>query len=334
MRSIILCTVISLVSSATVAQSLNVYSFRKAELIRPLITQFEQQTGITVNLVSGKADHLIKRLATDGKKSHADVLLTVDVARLENAKTLGLLSPINSDKLNRNIPATLRDKGNYWFGLSIRARTLFVAKEKVNFLNLKDYLDLAHPQWRGKICIRKGTHYYNRSMVAALIHNNGHEATKNWIEAISKNLAKRPNGGDRDQLRSLATGYCEIALANSYYYGMLAASPKALDRKVYDQVAILWPNQSKAGTHVNISGAAMTKASKNKQQAIAFIEYLTTKEAQKTYSETNFEYPVRADIKPSEMLTTWGRFKGDKQAITQLTKYHAQATALIKSSNW
>jgi len=334
MRCLIFFILLSAIPNIALADSLNVYSFRKAELIRPLIAQFEHQTGITVNLVSGKADQLIKRLAEDGNDSRADVLLTVDVARLENAKQRGLLTPIHSERLNSNVPHTLRDSDNFWFGLSIRARTLFVAKARVDKTSLTSYQDLTLAQWRGKLCIRKGMHYYNRSMVAAFIHNNGVTATKQWVDAISLNLAKRPNGGDRDQLRSLAAGYCDVAIANSYYYGMLASSPKALDRSVYEQVAILWPNQNKHGTHLNISGAAITKASKNKLQAIKFIEFLTTKAAQKTYSEINFEYPVRKDVMPSEMLRTWGEFKGDEEAISHLSNFHLQAKQLIENSNW
>jgi len=317
-----------------IADSLNVYSFRKAELIRPLITQFEQQTGIAVNLVSGKADHLIARLANDGENSLADVLLTVDVARLEDAKRRGLLAPIHSALLDNNIPHSLRDSNNFWFGLSIRARTLFIAKARVAENSLTRYQDLVLPRWRGKICARKGSHYYNRSMVAAFIHNEGYAATKEWVNAISLNLAKRPNGGDRDQLRSLAAGYCDVAIANSYYYGMLATSAKAIDRRVYQQVAILWPDQQDRGTHLNISGAAVTKASRNKKQAIKFIEFLTTKAAQKIYSEINFEYPIRKDVLPSAMLRTWGTFKGDEQAIAYLSGYHKQAKQLIEHSNW
>jgi len=325
---------VTMTAQATDIESVNVYSFRKAELIQPLIDQFTKQSGIKVHLVSGKANALLARLTQDGERSLADVLLTVDVARLEDAKVKGLLAPVKSGVLQSNIPVAFRDHGNYWFGLSIRARTIFVAKDRVPTTRITSYQDLALPQWRGKLCVRKGSHYYNRSMVAAFIYHDGIEHTQQWVNALSSNLAQRPNGGDRDQLRNLAAGYCDIAIANSYYYGMLATSHSAFDRSVYDKVSILWPNQKKHGTHLNISGAAVTKASKNKANAIKFIEFLTTPAAQKIYSETNYEYPIRKDVLANGMLRAWGGFIGDEQAIAHLSSFHEQAKKIIKKSNW
>jgi iron(III) transport system substrate-binding protein len=312
----------------------NVYSFRQAELIAPLINEFTLQTGIKVNIVSGKADKLMKRLINDGNNSFADVLLTVDVARLEKAKELHLIQPISSVLLTRNIPSDLRDSENYWFGLSLRARAIFYNKQNVNPQQLSSYSALLNEQWRGKICSRKGSHMYNVSLVASFIYQQGFEWSEKWVNGFTKNLAMRPNGGDRDQIKKVAGNECDIAIANSYYYGMLSVSDKQIDRDAYQKVGIFFPHTNNLGTHVNISGAALTSSAKNKLNAIKFIEFLTTPSAQKIYANSNHEYPVRLDMKAGSLLESWGKLSPDTKSIRKLSRYHEKAKAIIKKSNW
>ncbi len=331
----IICTNILYVDKVyAVQQSVNIYSFRKTELIEPLLNEFRQQTGIKVNVVSGKADVLMDRLIADGDNSFADVLLTVDVARLERAKQLNLIQPIHSTFLTDNIPKKLRDPENYWYAVSLRARAIFYAKATKENVNITHYQQLTDKKWRGKICSRKGSHFYNRSMIASFIYRYGEQWTDNWIEQFVKNLAERPHGGDRDQLRKIAKGNCDLAIANTYYYGMLSASNKQSDRQVYQQVGVVFPNAKQQGVHVNISGAAVTRAAKNKDNAIRFVEFLATLDAQKIYTEMNYEYPVRTELSAASMLNSWGIPKMDIDAILHLTKYHQQAMQLINKHHW
>ncbi|NQY88920.1 MAG: extracellular solute-binding protein [Colwellia sp.] len=312
----------------------NVYSFRQAELITPLINEFTKQTAIKVNLVSGKADKLMQRLIDDGDNSFADVLLTVDVARLEKAKQLNLIKPINSALLHTNIPENLRDDENFWFGLSVRVRAIFYAKDKISPDQIPTYESLLNSRWQGKICSRKGNHMYNLSMLASFIYRYGTSWSENWVKKFSNNLAMRPNGGDREQLRKVARGECDVAIANSYYYGMLSASASQSDREVYQKVGIVLPKNNDIGSHINISGAALTSASKNKVNAIKFIEFLTTKKAQKIYANNNYEYPIHPDMEASKLLKSWGKLTADTGSIRQLTKYHPQAREMVKRYSW
>ncbi|WP_181902127.1 extracellular solute-binding protein [Thalassotalea euphylliae] len=315
-------------------ESVNVYSFREAKLIAPIIERFSQATGIKVNVVSGKADKLLNRLIKDGDNSFADVLLTTNVARLEKAKQLGLLQPIDSVYLKTHVPAPLRDRQGYWHGLSIRARAIFYARDKVNPASITRYRDLTASQWQGRICTRKGSHIYNRSMLASFVALHGQASAKRWTQGLVANLAMRPTGGDRDQLRNINSGKCDLAIANSYYYGMMSQSASQQDREVYANLGVIWPEQAGAGTHVNISGAAITSAAKNKQNAQAFIEFLLTEQAQEMYADINHELPIRRDIQASGLVGSWGDFKGDIDSVQQLYSHLAAADSIIADTSW
>lgn len=315
-------------------QSVNIYSFRKAHLIAPLLHEFTLQTGIKVNVVTGQADKLIERLIQDGDASFADLLLTNDVSRLERAKELNLLQAVESKFIDENIPTTLREKNGYWFALSLRARAIFYAKNRIDSRLLQSYQDLAHPRWRGKICSRKGEHPYNRTMVASFIALKGFPWAKRWVKGFSDNLAMRPHGGDKEQLRKLARGNCDIAIANSYYFGQLARSEEQRDRDIYQQIGIILPHTNKQLSHVNISGAAVTKAAKNKYNAIRLIEFLSTPQAQQVYAQSHYEYPIRGDIYEGELLHSWGKLADDTEVLLDLYPYHQQATKLINKHNW
>ena len=315
-------------------RTVNIYSFRQVELIQPLIKEFSEETGIKVNVVSGKADKLMQRLVQDGEDSFADVLLTVGAARLDKAKQLKLIKPINSPILLANVPKDLRDHENYWFGLSLRVRAIIYAKDKVKPQLLPSYQSLLNKRWRGKICSRSGNNYYNRAMVANFIYHYGEKWTSNWVEKFSDNLAMRPNGNDRDQMRKVARGECDIAIANSYYYGMLSDSAKQSDRDVYQKLGIILPKSKDLSSHVNISGAALTNAAKNVDNAIAFIEFLTTKKAQKIYAQHNFEFPIRSEIPAGEFISTWGKLNANTKSVLHLSSFHKQAAEIISQSNW
>jgi iron(III) transport system substrate-binding protein len=330
----LLCNIFIIEKSYANKGSVNVYSFRQAELIDPLVNEFATQTGIKVNVVSGKADKLMQRLIQDGNSSFADVLLTVDVARLDKAKKLALIQPIHSKLLSNNIPKSLRDSENYWFGLSLRARAIFYAKSAINPELIDSYSALLNKRWRGRICSRKGNHFYNRSMVSSFIYQHGEKWSENWVNGFTQNLAMRPNGGDRDQLRKIARGECDLAIANSYYYGMLSVSDKQSDRDTYQKVGIIFPNDKGIGSHVNISGAALTSSARNKSNAIKFIEFLTTKKAQMIYANNNYEYPIRADMPAGELLNSWGILIPDTESIHNLPLYHQTAEAIINKNNW
>lgn len=312
----------------------NVYSFRQVALIAPLIEEFTQQTGIRVNVVSGKADKLMQRLIKDGDDSFADVLLTVGATRLNRAKKLALIKPIHSPLLLANVPEHLRDPENFWFGLSLRVRAIFYAKDRVDPQLLQSYESLLDPRWQGKICSRTGKHFYNRTMVASFIYHYGDDWTKKWVHNFSNNLAMRPNGNDRDQMRKVARGDCDIAIANSYYYGMFSNSAKQSDREAYQKLGVILPPNGSVGSHVNISGAALTSSAKNINNAIKFIEFLTTRKAQEIYAHTNFEFPIRQDVPTGDLIKSWGKLNADTLSIQHTVKYHQKAKEIISQSNW
>ena len=316
------------------AAEVNVYSARQEVLIRPLLDAFEAETGITVNIVSGKADALISRLRHEGRNTPADVLLTTDAGRLARAKGLGLLEPVRSAVLDAAIPAQYRDPDGAWFGLSMRARPIMYAKDRVRSAELSTYAALADPKWRGRICVRSSNSIYNQSMLAAMIAETGAAATEAWAKGLVANFGRPPQGGDRDQIRAVAAGECDLALANTYYLARLVTSSKASDREAASKVAVFWPNQDGRGAHVNISGAGVVRDAGNRAEAIRFIEFLAGPEAQKLYAEVVQEYPVRAGVPWSPVVAAWGRFKADDLNLSLLGEYNAAAVRLADRVGW
>ena len=313
----------------------NVYSAREETLIKPILDVFSEQTDIKVNLVTAKADALIERLQREGQDSSADVLLTVDVARLHRAKQAGLLQPIKSEMLTEIISPIYRDSDNQWFGLSVRARIITTVKGKLSLdEGSMRYESLADERWRGRICIRSSTNVYNQSLVASMIHANGSEATYDWAKALVANFARPPVGGDRDQVLAAAGGLCDIAVINTYYLAYMLANLDPVQKNAAEQMQVIWPNQADRGTHVNISGAGITRSAKNKDDAIRLLEFLVSKEAQYWYSNTNYEYPVRNDVKIGDILNSWGRFKADTIALDKLGELNAEAVKLMDKAGW
>lgn len=316
------------------AAEVNIYSARKEALIKPLLDQFTEETGIEVNLVTGKADTLLKRLEAEGKNTPADILLTVDVARLVRAKEKGLFQAVDSDVLEKTIPVYYRDTGNQWFGLSLRSRVIVYAPDRVKPEELSSYENLADSKWENRICIRSSSNVYNQSLVASMIAHKGIEKTEAWATALVKNFARSPKGGDRDQIKAVAAGVCDVAVVNTYYLAGMLVSSQENEVAVANKIKLFWPNQDDRGTHMNISGAGILKSAKNKKEAIQLLEYLVSDKSQQWYADANHEYSIDSDIESSAVLKNWGMFKADNLNLSQLGKYNTDAVLLMDRAGW
>ena len=312
----------------------NVYSARKEALIKPLLDRFSEETGIEVRLLTGKADGLLQRLRVEGRASPADMFITVDAGRLHLAKAMGLFQAIDNTALNEAIPANLRDPDGAWFGLSLRARPIFYSRDRVDPASISRYEDLANPEWQGRLCLRSSDAVYNQSLVASKLAASGEEETQQWISGMVANLARKPAGGDTEQLRFLANHECDLTIANTYYYGRLMASSDASDREISELIGIIWPNQNDRGTHVNVSGAGVLKSSRNKANAEKLLAFLVSPESQAWYAEVNNEYPVRKDVAPAERLRAWGTFKPDSVNLQLLGELNADAVRSMDKAGW
>ncbi len=321
-------------ATAAAAPELNLYSARKEALILPLLERFTHQTGIKVNLVTGKADTLLKRLKSEGRNSPADVLLTTDAGRLYRAKKAGVTQSFSSDLLKSVIPASYSDPQGHWVGLSVRSRPILYVKGKVDPAELSSYEALAESKWKRRICIRSSSNIYNQSLVASMITANGETATENWAKGLVANLARPPKGGDRDQIKAAAAGQCDIAIANTYYLAGMLNSSKTDQQAAAKKMGVFWPNQNERGTHVNISGAAVTRSSKNPELAIKLIEFFASEASQKWYAEVNGEYPVRAGVAVGDTLKEWGEFKADTLNLARLGELNANAVMLMDRAKW
>lgn len=313
---------------------INLYSARKEALIKPLLERFTKQSGIKVNLVTGKEDALLKRLNSEGRNSPADILLTTDAGRLYRAKAAGVTRAFNSELLSAVIPGNFRDPEGHWVGLSVRSRPILYVKGKVNPSELSSYEALADPKWKKRICIRSSSNIYNQSLVASMIATNGVAEAESWAKAFIANLARPPKGGDRDQIKAAAAGQCDIAIANTYYLAGMLNSRKSVEKDAAEKMAVFWPNQSNRGAHVNISGAAVTRYSKHPEAAVKLIEFLASKESQQWYAEVNGEYPVRKEVEVGTTLKAWGKFKADTLNLARLGELNAEAVRLMDRAGW
>lgn len=320
--------------SVQAAEEVNLYSARIEALIKPMLDRFTEQTGIKVNLVTGDADELLSRLQNEGRNSPADLLITTDAGRLHRAKQAELVQAVESDVLNQRIPSAYRDPEGYWFGLSLRARPIMYVKGKVDPAELSTYEDLADPRWNKQICIRSSGNIYNQSLVASMIAAHGVEATETWAKGLVSNFAQPPRGGDRDQIKAAAAGQCSLAIANTYYLAGMVNSDDPAEREAAAKMGVFWPNQNDRGTHVNVSGAAVTKAAKNRDNAIKLMEFLTSAEAQQWYADVNGEYPVVAGIASSALLQQWGEFKADPLNMGLLGENNREALKLMDRAGW
>ena len=334
LRKLLTATLLLVLGSAAFAEEVNVYSAREEQLIKPLLDAFTQDTGIKVNLVTGDDDPLLERLKREGANSPADLLIMADAGRLYRAVENGNLQPVQSATLNQSIPANLRDPGNRWFGLTSRARVIFYNKATVNPAALSTYEDLADPKWQGRICVRSSNSIYNQSLLASMIATKGAAQAETWAKGLVANLARPPSGGDRDQIKAVASGQCDIAIANTYYYAQMLYGGDAAQKAAANKVSLFWPNQRDRGTHINISGAGVTASAKNKANAVKLLEYMVLDDAQRWYATTNGEYPVKPGIEPSAELQSWGKFKSDALQLTVLCKNNAQAVMIMDKAGW
>ena len=326
------------IGTAAAANDVNIYSYRQAVLMKPLLDRFEQKTGVKAQVIYLKKG-MIARLKAEGAASPADVILTTDAARLIQLDRLGAFQPLNSAALNAAVPANLRHPKGHWFGLTVRGRPIFYNPAKVKPSDLSTYEALADGKWKGRICIRSSSNVYNQSLIASMIAANGAEKTQAWADGFVKNFARKPAGGDRDQIRAVAAGECDIAIANTYYFAGLARSKKERDRKAAAAVRLFWPNQKGRGSagrgaHVNISGAGVAKHAKNRANAVRLIEFLASKEAQEIYARIVNEYPVRKDVQPGRTVADFGEFKADSLALSELAKYQKEAVRIADRAGW
>ena len=317
------------------SEEVNVYSARKGYLIKPLLNAFEKDMNIKVNVISGKAKTLQKRIEQEGRNTRADILLTVDAGNLYKAKYNNLLMKIKSSKLEKLIPEYLRDKDGYWYGLSIRSRVIMYNPKKVTKKDLSTYEDLSNSKWKGRICIRSSSNIYNQSLLASLISHLGEQKSQDWALGVVNNFSSKPKGNDRTQMTSVVLGQCDITLANTYYLGKWISSEKKKERKYAKRISVFFPNQEDRGAHINISGAAIVKYSKNYKNAIKLLEFLASDDAQELYAKSNHEYPIRDNINVSDIVQSWGYpFKKDKLNLEELGKNNNLAVQIFDKVNW
>ena len=312
---------------------LNIYSHRQPFLIDPFIKAYEKQTGVKVNVVFASKG-LAQRLQAEGARSPADIVLTVDIARLRVYADKELLAPVSSAVLAKNVPAHLRDPQNRWFAFSTRARVIVVSKAAKDASRIKRYEDLAAPEWKGRICVRPGSHVYNRALVASFIQAHGEAGALAWARGIVANLARRPQGNDRAQVKAIFEGVCDVSIINNYYFGKLKHSAVPAQRQWAKAVRLVFPNQGDRGTHVNISGGGVAKHSRSKGRAVGFLEFLTSEPAQQLYGASNFEYPANPAVQPSAELKSWGVFKQDRIPIARIAALAPLAQRIIDRAGW
>ncbi|WP_170361598.1 Fe(3+) ABC transporter substrate-binding protein [Ruegeria arenilitoris] len=319
--------------SAAAEGELNLYSSRHYDTDERLYTDFEEATGIKINRIEGKADELIARMEAEGANSPADILLTVDTSRLARAKNAGLLQAVDSDVLEERIPANLQDEDNQWFGFSQRARIIFYDKNDVTNPPAT-YLDLADPEYKGLVCIRSSSNTYNQTLLASIITHHGAEEAKEWAEGVVANMAREPQGGDTDQLRGIVSGECEIAVSNSYYFARaLRKDVKGLSDSV-DMIGIQFPAQDAEGAHMNLSGAGVAAHAPNKDNAVKFLEYLASDQAQVYFSNGNDEFPAVQGVDLAENVAALGEFKADEVNLSEVAKNIPEAQKIFNEVGW
>ncbi len=336
MKSIapVLAAVLFALPAAAQDKVLNLYSSRHYQTDEALYEGFTKKTGIKVNRIEANEDALLERLKNEGARSPADVLVTVDAGRLWRAEQLGLFAPVRSKVLEERIPGELRHPDGLWFAFSVRARPIFYRKGAVDPAQLRDYEDLADPKWKGKICIRSSANMYNLSLMSSMIAGVGPVKAEQWAAGVVANFARSPKGGDTDQIKAVAAGECQLAVANTYYYVRLLKSGKPEDRAVAEKVGVIFPNQSGRGTHVNISGAGILRNAPHREAAISFLEYLASDAAQAYFANGNNEYPAVGKVRGNPELAALGEFRKDSVNVTLLGKNQAAAQQAYDRAGW
>ncbi|MBV18086.1 MAG: iron ABC transporter substrate-binding protein, partial [Thalassospira sp.] len=297
---------------AASAQEVNVYSLRQAFLVEPLFEKFTEQSGVKVNVIFAEKG-LVERIKQEGANSPADILMTVDISRIQQAVDAGVTEAVSNDTLAANIPAHLRDPEGHWFALTQRGRAIYASKDRVAEGEITSYEDLADPKWEGRICTRSGTHVYNVALFASMIAVHGEEKAKTWLEGLKSNLARKPQGNDRAQVKAIKEGECDLAIGNTYYYGKMLENEE--QRPWAEAVNIVFPNQDGRGMSMNISGMSLIKGAPNQENAVKLMEFLSDDVAQKIYAEVNYEYPVKSGVEWAENVKSWGTFKADTVSL-------------------
>ncbi|MCL6556086.1 MAG: Fe(3+) ABC transporter substrate-binding protein [Burkholderiales bacterium] len=305
-----------------------VYSARNEQLIKPVFDAYTRATGVTIRFITDKEGPLMQRLKAEGPNTPADLLLTVDAGNLWQAAEEGLLAPVNSPILQSNVPASLRDPGNRWFGLSVRARTIVYNTDRVRASDLSTYEDLADPKWKGRLCLRTSKKVYNQSLVAMLIAEHGEAKTERIVRGWVANLATDPFADDTKMMEAVAAGQCDVGIGNTYYYGRL------MEKKPNLPLALFWPNQQGSGVHVNISGAGVTRYAKNRAGAIRLLEWLSSPDAQNLFADVNLEYPVNPQVKPAPAVAAWGEFKRNPINVAKAGELQAAAVKLMDRAGY
>ncbi len=324
-----LITGMALLISANVAFAageVNVYSYRQPFLIKPMFDAFSKETGIKVNTVFAKKG-LVERLKSEGRNSPADLIFTVDIGRLDAALQAGVTQAVENEKINSNIPAEFRDPAGHWFGLTNRARIIVASKERVGEGEIQSYEDLAAPSMKGRVCTRSGKHDYMVALIASVIAHTDKDTAKSWLQGVKDNLARKPQGNDRAQVKAIHSGECDVAVINSYYMGNMMTDEE--QSAWADAVNVVFPNQNDRGTHMNIAGMALTTAAPNKDNAIKLMEYLSGDTAQRMYAEQNHEYPVNPNVAASALVESWGSFDKDTLSLADIAQHRATASKLV-----
>ena len=312
-----IATILTLTGTAVQSNEINVYSYRQPELIKPLFDAFSKETGIDINIAFLKKG-LVEKLLAEGDRSPADLVVTVDISRLNSVVEAGVTQSVSSEIINKNIPSKFRDPDGYWFGLTSRARIIYASRDRVSDGEVTTYEDLASPKWKGRICTRAGTNSYNLALTSSMIAHHGEAEAKKWLHSLKKNLARKPSGNDRAQVKAIWAGECDISIGNTYYMKKLLSNK---DQRAWaESVRIIFPKFENGGTHVNLSGIALTKAAPNKDNAIKLMEWLTGEDAQEIYAEKNGEYPLRPGSNPSKLVSSWGKLTPDTIPLINVLK--------------
>jgi len=319
-----------LVAGTATAAEVVVYSARNEQLIKPVFDAYTKETGVSVKFITDKEGPLMARLQSEGQNTPADVLLTVDAGNLWQAANAGLLQPVRSEALQANVPAHLRDPGGQWYGLSIRARTIFYNPTRVKPEQLSSYEDLADPKWKGKLCLRTSKKVYNQSLVAMMLAQHGEAATEKVVKGWVANLAAPPFPDDTKMLEAIAAGQCQVGIANTYYFGRLLNKQPELEGKL----ALFWANQGGEGVHVNVAGAGVTKHAKHKDEAVKLLEWLSSDKAQNLFADNNMEFPVNPKVRPAPTVAAWGQFKPNLINVAKAGELQSEAVKLMDRAGY
>lgn len=318
------------------SDEINLYSQRHYKVDEQQYEAFEKETGIKVNVVKANADELIERLKNEGDNSPADLFITVDAGKLQKAKDLDLLQKISSPIINQNVDIDLKDVNGYWIPITYRARIIVYSKDRVDVGELSTYANLTNEKWRNKVLVRSSSNAYNQALLSSIVANRGEEAATNWASELVKNFARDPKGNDRDQVKAITAGQGDLAIVNSYYIGLLLSSENDEEIKAGNSVGVFFPNQGEeeSGSHINVSGIGLAKNAPNKENAIKLMEFLTSESAQKTYTNTSYEYPANPNVEPNEIVKKWGSFKKDILDLNQLGVFRNRAIEIFDKSGW